>query len=278
MGRGLDALLSEAETAVEAPRSGERLAALPIEQLVPGRFQPRKDLAAEALGALADSIRSQGIVQPLIVRAAGHNRYEIIAGERRWRAAQMAGLAEVPAVIRDIQDQAAAAVALIENIQREDLNPLEESEALTRLSEEYELTQSQVAEAVGRSRVAVTNLLRLMDLGAEAKRRLRSGQLAMGHARALLGLKGRKQAEAARAVVKKGLSAREAEALVRRMKAPAGEPPAPRADPNVVALERRLSERLGTPVKVQSGPRGRGRLVIHYANLEHLEGILERLR
>ncbi|MDN5864107.1 MAG: ParB/RepB/Spo0J family partition protein [Gammaproteobacteria bacterium] len=278
LGRGLDALLSEAETAVEAPRSDERLTRLPIEQLTPGRFQPRKDMAAEGLATLADSIRSQGIVQPLIVRAAGKNRYEIIAGERRWRAAQMADLAEVPAVVRDIEDQTAAAVALIENIQREDLNPLEEAEALARLTEEYELTQAQAAETVGRSRVAVTNLLRLMDLGAEAKRLLRTGELAMGHARALLALNGRQQAEAARSIVKKGLNVRQAEELVRRMKAPERETVARRADPNVAALERELGERLGTRVTVQNDAHGRGRLVIHYGNLNQLDGILERLR
>lgn len=278
LGRGLDALLSEAESAVEKPHSGERLAQLPVEQLSPGRFQPRKDMAAEGLATLADSIRSQGIVQPLIVRATGKNAYEIIAGERRWRAAQMAELAEVPAVVREIADQTAAAVALIENIQREDLNPLEEAEALARLTEEYELTQAQTAEAVGRSRVSVTNLLRLLELGAEAKRLLRTGKLAMGHARALLALKGRQQSEAARTIAAKSLSAREAEALVRRMKAPP-KPEAPQHDdPNVAALERELRESLGARVKVQSGAGGRGKLIIHYGNLDQLEGILDRLR
>ncbi|MGH8225910.1 MAG: ParB/RepB/Spo0J family partition protein [Gammaproteobacteria bacterium] len=278
LGRGLDALLSEAETAVEAPKTGERLAKLPVEQLERGRFQPRKDLRAEALSSLADSIRAQGIVQPLIVRPLGPNRYEIVAGERRWRAAQMAGLAEVPAVVREIPDQAAIAVALIENIQREDLNALEEAEALLRLTEEFELTQAQAAEAVGRSRVAVTNLLRLLDLGPEAKRLVREGKLAMGHARALLALSGREQAEAARKIADQGLSAREAEALVRRLKSPAKNKPGARPDPNVAALERELGEKLGARVNVQSGTRGRGRLVIHYASLDQLDGILKRLR
>ncbi len=278
LGRGLDALLSEAETAVEAPKTGERLARLPVEQLVRGRFQPRKDLRAEALATLADSIRAQGIVQPLIVRPLGSDRYEIVAGERRWRAAQMAGLTEVPAVVREIHDQAAIAVALIENIQREDLNPLEEAEALLRLTEEFELTQAQAAEAVGRSRVAVTNLLRLLELGPEAKRLVREGKLAMGHARALLALGGREQAEAARKIADKGLSAREAEALVRRLKAPAKKEAGARPDPNVDALERELGERLGARVNVQSGTRGRGKLVIHYASLDQLDGILKHLR
>jgi ParB family chromosome partitioning protein len=278
LGRGLDALLSEAESAVEQPQGDERLARLPIEQLSPGRFQPRKDMAADALATLADSIRSQGIVQPLIVRATGKDAYEIIAGERRWRAAQMAELTEVPAVVREIADQTAAAVALIENIQREDLNPLEEAEALARLTEEYELTQAQTAEAVGRSRASVTNLLRLLELGAETKRLLRTGKLAMGHARALLALKGRQQAEAARTIADKGMSAREAEALVRRMKAPPKSAAPQHDDPNVAALERELRESLGARVKVQNGTGGRGKLIIHYGNLDQLEGILDRLR
>src|SRR5699024_1869215 len=182
------------------------------------------------------------------------------------------------AVVREIADQTAAAVALIENIQREDLNPLEEAEALARLTEEYELTQVQTAEAVGRSRASVTNLLRLLELGAEAKRLLRTGKLAMGHARALLALKGRQQAEAARTIAEKGLSAREAEALVRRMKTPPRPAERQREDPNIAALERQLRESLGARVKVQNGAGGRGKLVIHYGNLDQLEGILERLR
>ncbi|MGH8161384.1 MAG: ParB/RepB/Spo0J family partition protein [Gammaproteobacteria bacterium] len=278
LGRGLDALLSEAEEAVETPRTGERLLRLPVEQLTRGRFQPRKDMAAEALAALADSIRAQGVVQPLIVRALAADRYEIVAGERRWRAAQMAGLAEVPAVVREIPDQAAVAIALIENIQRENLNPLEEAESLRRLTEEFELTQTQAAEAVGRSRVAVTNLLRLLELGPEAKRWLREGKLAMGQARALLALSGRVQAEAARKIAEQQLSTRAAEALVRRLKAPAKSPPAKPRDPNIGALERELSERLGARVNVQNRSRGRGTLVIHYASLDQLDGILERLR
>jgi ParB family chromosome partitioning protein len=278
LGRGLDALLSDAEEAVETPQTSERLMRLPVEQLSRGRFQPRKDMTAEALATLADSIRAQGVVQPLIVRPLDANRYEIIAGERRWRAAQMAGLAEVPAVVREIPDQAAVAVALIENIQREDLNPLEEAEALARLTEEFELTQAQAADAVGRSRVTVTNLLRLLELGPEAKRLVREGKLAMGHARALLALSGRAQGEAARTIAGKGLNTREAEALVRRLKAPAKSVSSMPKDPNVAALERELSERFGTRVNVQGGARGRGKLVIHYASLDQLDGVLEHLR
>ncbi len=278
LGRGLDALLSEAEEAVETPRTGERLLRLPVEQLTRGRFQPRKDMAAEALATLADSIRAQGVVQPLIVRPLGSNRYEIVAGERRWRAAQMAGLAEVPVVVREIPDQAAIAVALIENIQRENLNPLEEAESLRRLTEEFELTQAQAAEAVGRSRVAVTNLLRLLELGPEAKRFLREGRLAMGQARALLALSGRAQAEAARRIVEQQLSTRAAEALVRRMKSPANPAGAKPRDPNVAALERELTERLGARVSVQGNARGRGKLIIHYGSLDQLDGVLEHLR
>ncbi|MGH8428037.1 MAG: ParB/RepB/Spo0J family partition protein [Gammaproteobacteria bacterium] len=278
LGRGLDALLSDVDTAGEVAHHGDRLLNLPIEQLERGRFQPRKDLNAEALAGLADSIRAQGIVQPLIVRPLDNERYEIVAGERRWRAAQLAGLAEVPAVVREIADRTAVAVALIENIQREDLNPLEEAEALARLTEEFELTHAEAAEAVGRSRVAVTNLLRLLELVPEAKRLLREGKLAMGHARALLALPPREQAEAARIIADKGLSAREAEALVRRMKAPSGDKSAPPPDPNVAALERELGERLGARVSIQSARGGKGRLVIHYTSLDELDGILGRLR
>ena len=278
MGRGLDALLSDVETAQEAPRKGERLMRLPIEHLERGRYQPRKDIQPEALRNLADSIKAQGVVQPLIVRELGRDRYEIIAGERRWRASQLAGLSEVPAVVREIPDQAAVAIALIENIQREDLNPLEEADALIRLTEEFELTHAEAANAVGRSRTAVTNLVRLTELCPEAKRLVREGKLAMGHARALLSLPPRQQADAARQIASRGLSAREAEALVRRLKRPKVTGDAPRRDPNVAALERELTERLATKVAVQSTGKGRGKLVIHYSSLDQLDGVLARLR
>lgn len=278
LGRGLDALLSEVEAADASPRSGDRLTKLPVEQLERGRYQPRKDLNPDALRELADSIKAQGVVQPLIVRSIGPERYEIVAGERRWRASQLAGLAEVPVVIRDIPDQAAVAIALIENIQREDLNPLEEAEALVRLTEEFELTHADAAKAVGRSRVAVTNLVRLTELVPEAKRLVREGKLAMGHARALLTLPARQQGEAARHIAARGMSARDAEALVRRLKRPKPEPGAARRDPNVAALERELTERFGSRVTVQAGARGRGKLVVHYATLDQLDGILQKLR
>lgn len=278
LGRGLDVLLSEVETAQEGPRKGERLVRLPVEQLERGRYQPRKDIQAEALRSLADSIKSQGVVQPLIVRPLGPDRYEIIAGERRWRASQLAGLAEVPAVVREIPDQAAVAIALIENIQREDLNPLEEADALVRLTEEFELTHAEAADAVGRSRAAVTNLVRLTELCPDAKRLVREGKLAMGHARALLSLPAKQQAEAARHIAARGMSARDAEALVRRLKRPRVEGGKPRRDANVEALERELTERLATKVAVQSNGKGRGKVVIHYSSLDQLDGLLKRLR
>ncbi len=278
LGRGLDVLLSEVETAQEAPRKGERLIRLPVEHLERGRYQPRKDIQPDALRSLADSIKAQGVVQPLIVRPLGDERYEIIAGERRWRASQLAGLAEVPVVVREIPDQAAIAIALIENIQREDLNPLEEADALVRLTEEFELTHAEAADAVGRSRAAVTNLVRLTELCPEAKRLVREGKLAMGHARALLSLSARQQAEAARQIASRHLSAREAEALVRRLKRPRVEAAKPRRDANVESLERELTERLATKVAVQASGKGRGKLVIHYSSLDQLDGLLKRLR
>ncbi|HEX5314639.1 MAG TPA: ParB/RepB/Spo0J family partition protein [Gammaproteobacteria bacterium] len=278
LGRGLDALLSDVDAATETARSEDRLRELPVEQLERGRFQPRKNLDAEALAGLADSIRAQGIVQPLVVRALAPERYEIIAGERRWRAAQLAGLATVPAIVREVADRAAVAVALIENIQREDLNALEEAEALARLTEEFELTHAETAGAVGRSRAAVTNLLRLLELGPEAKRLLREGRLAMGQARALLALGGSEQADAARKIAEGQLSTREAEALVRRLKSAGGKVPAAPPDPNVLALERELTERLGARVSLRAASGGKGRLIISYASLDELDGILARLR
>lgn len=278
LGRGLDALLSGVEAAAEVPQRGERLLKVPIEHLQRGRFQPRKDIRSDALAELADSIRVQGIVQPLIVRRIAPERYEIVAGERRWRAAQIAGLAEVPVVVREVTDQAAIAVALIENIQRQDLNALEEAEALARLTSEFQLTHAEAATAVGRSRVTVTNLLRLLELTPDVQQLVRAGKLQMGHARALLGLAERDQTEAAHRIVARELTAREAEALVRRIKAPAAAQVAQRADPNVAALERELGEKLGTRVTVQTRGQGKGRLVIRYSSLDQLDGILDRLR
>jgi ParB family chromosome partitioning protein len=256
LGRGLDALLSHADIGV-AGAGGlsareATLRELPVDLVQPGRYHPRKDLHPDKLQELADSIRAQGVVQPIVVRPIANERYEIVAGERRWRAAQLAGLHEVPAVVRDIPDRAAVAMALIENVQRENLNPLEEAAALERLIDEFGMTHQQVAEAVGRSRAAVSNLLRLLELGAEARKLVETGKLEMGHARALLALPRTAQGEAARRVVAKGLSVRATEQLVRRLLSPAGERAAPvrRLDPDVRRLQDDLGERLGAAVSV----------------------------
>src|SRR5215813_11469325 len=277
LGRGLaDLLGARAATAATAVTMtppvavGEELARLPLDLLQRGRYQPRMDMRPETLTELADSIKSQGVVQPIVVRPleppvnGESQRYEIIAGERRWRAAQMAGLADIPAVIRAIPDEAAIAVALIENIQRENLNPLEEARALERLISEFGLTHQQAADAVGRSRAGVSNLLRLLELTPEVCTLLEQRALEMGHARALLGLtQRRQQSEVASLIVKKGLSVREAEALVRRLTAPAapvdGAAVAER-DPNVARLEQDLAEKLGARVAIQHGTSGKGKL------------------
>ena len=290
----------EGVTAVHAPASrggGDEMAHLPLEQLQRGKYQPRVDMRQEALEELAISIRNQGLIQPIVVRpltAAGTEtgsvvRYEIIAGERRWRAAQIAGLKTIPALIRRVPDEAAIAMALIENIQREDLNPLEEARALERLIAEFGVTHQQAAEAVGRSRTAVTNLLRLLDLAPEVAMMVEKRQLEMGHARALLALANRReQAQAAQTVVHEGLSVRATEALVRRLATPAGTPPDParkggnaasqQSDPNVLALQQDLSERLGAKVLIQQESGGKGRLVISYHSLEELDGILDHIK
>ena len=291
LGRGLADLLG-ARTATHvaaAPTpAGEQLARLPLDVLQRGRYQPRVDMRTETLAELADSIKSQGVVQPIVVRVLGSSdggesqRYEIIAGERRWRAAQMAGLTEIPAVIRDIPDEAAIAVALIENIQREDLNPLEEARALTRLITEFGLTHQQVADAIGRSRAGVSNMLRLLELAPEVCELLEKRTIEMGHARALLALSARRQqTEVGLLVAKKGLSVRETEALVRRLQAPAGsgsDAPSPGRDPNVERLEQELTERLGARVAIQQGSGGKGKLVVSYNSLDELDGILAHIR
>ena len=233
----------------------------------------------ESLQDLADSIAAQGVVQPIVVRTIGENRYEIIAGERRWRAAQMAGLHEIPAVVREVDDRSAIAIALIENIQRENLNPLEEARALARLIDEFELTHEQAAAAVGRSRAAVSNLLRLLDLDDGVKPMLERGELEMGHARALLALSGARQIEAARQVIARGLSVRATEGLVRQLQ----QKPAPRAaarpkDPNVQRLEADLSDKLGASVALRQGKGGKGKLEISYNSLDELDGILEHIQ
>jgi ParB family chromosome partitioning protein len=283
-----------AAPAADAARVGaamldEQLMKLPVDALQRGRYQPRLDLRPESLQELADSIRAQGVVQPIIVRpiqmpgaAPGSaTRYEIIAGERRWRAAQIAGLAEVPAVVRRVPDSAAIAMALIENIQRENLNPLEEARALDRLIREFDVTHQQAADAVGRSRAAVSNLLRLLELPPEVATLVEQREIEMGHARALLGLpQKRQQAEVAQLVAKKGLSVRETEALVRRMIAP---PPAqdrggPALDPNIEHLQQELSDKLGAKVAIQHGANGRGKVVVSYNSLDELDGILGHIR
>ena len=267
---------------------GEELAHLPLDLLQRGRYQPRMDMRAETLAELADSIKAQGVVQPIVVRPIDSpgdgrsQRYEIIAGERRWRAAQMAGLAAIPAVIRHVPDEAAIAMALIENIQRENLNPLEEARALERLISEFGLTHQQAADAVGRSRAGVSNLLRLLELAPEVCELLESRQLEMGHARALLALEQRrKQTEVATLVAKKGLSVRETEALVRRLQAPAVGAAAERlsaGDPNVARLEQDLAEKLGARVAIQQGSGGKGKLVVSYNSLDELDGILAHIQ
>ncbi len=295
LGRGLNALLGSPKVSVQpaikndvsasAPDISEQIdgemRTLGVERLQRGQYQPRVDMHADSLEDLANSIRAQGIVQPIVVRPVPGGDYEIIAGERRWRAAQLAGLQDVPVVIRDMDDRAAIAVALIENIQREDLNPLEEANALERLISEFEMTHQQAAEAVGRSRAAVSNLLRLLELGEVATAMLLRGELEMGHARALLALTADQQAEAARQVVKKGLSVRATERLVKQLLVDGRRPKeatTPRRDPNLVSLEQSLSDKLGAPVQVQQGGRGRGKLVISYTSLDELDGILEHIQ
>jgi ParB family transcriptional regulator, chromosome partitioning protein len=281
LGRGLDALLGDSASAValEQGHDGE-LKNLPVELIRRGQYQPRTDMNPEALEELASSIRAQGVVQPIVVRAVSDGRhYEIIAGERRWRASQIAGLSEIPAVVRDVPDRAAIAIALIENIQRENLNPMEEAQAMRRLIDEFEMTHEVAAEAVGRSRATVTNLLRLLELNAQTKELLRGGALNMGHARALLGLQGETQDRAAREVAEKGLSARETERLVARLKRGAvqTDKPEKRRDPDVVRLENELAGRFGAPVRVDHNANGKGRVVISYSSLDELDGVLERI-
>ncbi|WP_136247224.1 ParB/RepB/Spo0J family partition protein [Halomonas borealis] len=301
LGRGLDALIgagarhresldlpggeetSQVDEANDAepsaPAGDERLERLPLGQLSRGKYQPRRDIQPEALEELADSIRAQGVMQPIVVRPAGEARYEIIAGERRWRAAQLAELDVIPAVIREVTDEVALALALIENIQRENLNPIEEALALKRLLDEFELTQQQAADAVGRSRAQVANLLRLLALDPEVQTLLERGDLDMGHARALLALSGPKQRQAAHEVVNKDLTVRATEALVKRLAE--GQPAkaeAPPQAPDVARLESRLADLLGAPVNIQHGRGGKGRVTIRYASLDELDGILEHIK
>ena len=291
LGRGLDALLSrpvtEAAAAMQEPGMDGPLREIPVDLLQRGRYQPRLDIRQDSLEELANSIKAQGVVQPIVARPIGKSgdseRYEIVAGERRWRAAQMAGLDTIPAVVRDLPDEAAIAMALIENIQREDLNPLEEARALDRLIREFDLTHGEAAEAVGRSRASVSNLLRLLELADKVKPMLEARQLEMGHARALLSIGNpAEQLDAARQVVRKGLSVRETERLVKRMlagagdKAPAKKPAS--QSPDIRRLEMEVSDKLGARVTLQHTQKGAGKLVISYNSLDELDGILKHIR
>ncbi|WP_199610107.1 ParB/RepB/Spo0J family partition protein [Flocculibacter collagenilyticus] len=288
LGRGLDALLTSAkpsESAVEAqPAAAEHtepkqqeLQHLPVEQLRPGKYQPRKDMSEDALEDLANSIKAQGVIQPIVVREINPNDFEIIAGERRWRAAQLAQLDVVPCLIKSVPDEAAVAIALIENIQREDLNAMEEAIALDRLMKEFELTHQQTADAVGKSRTTVTNLLRLNQLNDEVKTLLEHGDLEMGHARALLALSGDEQTTIARQVVAKALTVRDTEKLIRKILEPVEEKQKTDKDPDVSLLETQLSENLGAKVDINYNRKGKGKMVISYASLEELDGIIAKI-
>ncbi|MBA8887322.1 ParB family chromosome partitioning protein [Dokdonella fugitiva] len=281
LGRGLDALLGGGGDAPAAVVDTEgELRTLEIHAIQPGKYQPRHHFDAEPLEELAASIRAQGLIQPVVVRAIGPDRYELIAGERRWRAAQQAGLGEIPALVKVVPDQAVVAMALIENIQREDLSPLEEAQALSRLIDEFGLTHQLAAEAVGRSRAAVSNLLRLLELPAEIKRLLDDRELEMGHARALATLPEARAVALAHIAVEKRWSVRELEDAVRRAGGDGAKPAkaAAKPDPNIAALERDLAEKLATRVRLAHARNGRGKLVIHYHSLDELDGILERIR
>lgn len=299
LGRGLDALLGSASkqatekpagkaeplnaadmpVAEPGPKDG-RLLNLPVEFMQRGKYQPRRDMHQEALQELAESIKAQGVMQPIVVRPIGEDKYEIIAGERRWRATQLAGIDTIPAVIRDVNDEAAIAMALIENIQREDLNPIEEAISLKRLQDEFELTHQEVADAVGKSRTGVTNLLRLLNLTDEVRMLLEHGDLEMGHARCLLSLPSNQQRSIARQIIARSLSVRQAEALVRKTQQEAKEEPkaVSSASGDIEKLEEGLSEHVGVPVKVQHGAKGKGKLVFNYKSLDELDGILAHLK
>jgi ParB family chromosome partitioning protein len=280
LGRGLGSLIGniDAVTHVNEQDRAGGLSEIDIDRIQRGKYQPRQHFDQQSLQELADSIRSQGIVQPIVVRPEG-NHFELVAGERRWRAAQIAGLQKIPAVVRDLDSKSAAAIALIENIQREDLNPLEEAHGLMRLIDEFDLTHQQVADSVGRSRAAVSNLLRLLDLADPVKDLVNRGLLDMGHARALLGLIRHDQIEVANIVVKRGLSVRETETLVKRVLkgSPGKNAVAVKSDPDVRRLETQISEKLGAAVKIKSGKQGSGQLIVSFHNSDELEGILEHL-
>jgi ParB family chromosome partitioning protein len=293
LGRGLDKLLvgiaakataAEALASAQTSKSGlvdSELRHIPIDLIQRGKYQPRTDMHEEALQELADSIKVQGVMQPIVVRPLeGGNRFEIIAGERRWRATQIAGLDTIPAVIRIVGDESAIAMALIENIQRENLNPIEEAMALKRLQEEFSLTQQEVAEAVGKSRTTITNLLRLMSLNHDVRVMLERGDIEMGHAKALLGLQPEQQSDASKAVAGKGLSVRQTEALVRKLleNTPLQQQKPVREDPDIVRLQESLSERIGAKVEIQHSNKGSGKLTLRYNSLDELDGILAHIK
>lgn len=276
LGRGLGALFENSNLDND---DQESLRQIPIDQLERGRYQPRFTINKGSLKELADSITAQGVVQPIVVRQMNNGKYEIVAGERRWRAAQLAGLETIPSIVRNIPDDAAMAIALIENIQREDLNPMEEAMAMQRLMQEFEMTHQQVAERVGRSRAAVSNYLRLLTLGEEVRKLLETGKLDMGHARALLSLSGAEQLRMGRKVAEGGLTVRQTEAIVRKML----DRPAPKkkrrsSNTDIRNLEQKLSDKLGAKVRIQSGKRGKGKLIIEYNSNDELDGILKRIR
>ena len=273
LGRGLDALLGADE--------GERkdaLGTLPVSAIRPGKYQPRTKMDPEALNELAASIRAKGLMQPVLVRPLERDSFELIAGERRWRAAQMAGLTEIPALVREVPDETALAMSLIENIQREDLNPMEEAAGVQRLVDEFGMTHDQAADAIGRSRSATTNLLRLLKLAKPVQQMLMQGALEMGHARALLVLDGARQIEAANRVGARGLSVRETEALVRRLAHSSSTRRKPSTDRDLARLEEDVSERLGTTVEIRAGRKGKGKIVLHFSGLDHLDQLLKKLR
>ncbi len=288
LGKGLDALLSTSHAAskrlepkaaeVESDVKSDDLITLDIDRLQPGKYQPRKDMSTEALEELAESIRAQGVIQPIVVRTVSDNNYEIIAGERRWRASQLAGLTKIPCIVKQVPDEAAVAIALIENIQREDLNAMEEAIALNRLIEEFELTHQQIADAVGKSRATVSNLLRLNGLNEPVKRMLEYGDIDMGHGRALLAIEGDEQTNLARLVVSKELTVRETERLVNKTLNQTEIVEKPAKDHDVVRLESQLIERLGAKVSLTHNKKGKGKMVINYQNLAELEGIISKIR
>lgn len=273
LGRGLDALLGEGETT-----DGERLLTLPVESLVPGKYQPRTRMDEGALAELADSIRSQGLMQPILARAIPGGHFEIIAGERRWRASQLAGLKEVPVLVRVVEDEAALKMALIENIQRENLNPLEEAQGIHRLIQEFSMTHQTAAQSVGRSRVAVSNLLRLLNLAKPVQELLMAGDIDMGHARALLPLDGASQIQLGNQVAARQLSVRDTERLVQQILNPRQKKPAPPPDRDLLRLEEEIADAIGATVKIKANKKGAGELTIRFGSLDQLDGVLGRLR